>query len=188
MTGVNMCKWKRLNQVRHYYETHIHASNLIIIALIFLEDEDPIMKRVHQLESTGKRIFGLDVVVSTSKLEHTRTGTKYFVYQCTRYVYHPETQLFSPHEFELGDTNADLAKQTEGLTTDEAARRKELIGANFISVYVPNVPMAILREFSSFFYIYQFTVLWLFYYFAYCKWTTIDIDAMDDGWWLMIEL
>lgn len=134
------------------------------------------MDTVRWFEQKFKRIFGLDVVVSTSRLKKTRTGVKYFVYQCTRYVYHPETQLFTPHEFDLGSTNAELASLTGGLTTDEAAKREELIGPNFIEVYVPNIPMAILREFSSFFYIYQFTVLWLFYYFAYCKLTIFPLD------------
>ncbi|KAI7860460.1 hypothetical protein BDC45DRAFT_474316 [Circinella umbellata] len=136
-------------------------------AMIFLEADDFIMRSVRRLEQWGKKIMGLDVVVNTSPLQKTRTGTKYFVYQCTRFVYHPETQLFTPHEFDLGGTNAELAKQKNGLTNEEAAKREELVGPNFIEVYVPNVLMAILREFSSFFYIYQFTVLWLFYYFAY---------------------
>ncbi|KAI8144486.1 hypothetical protein BJV82DRAFT_712442 [Fennellomyces sp. T-0311] len=136
-------------------------------AMIFLEDDDFIMKSVRNLEQWGKRMLGLDVVVTTSRLQKTRTGTKYFIYQCTRYVYHPETQLFTPHEFDLGTTNADLAQQTQGLSSEVAAKREELVGPNFIEVYVPNFGMAVLREFSSFFYIYQFTVLWLFYYFAY---------------------
>jgi cation-transporting ATPase 13A3/4/5 len=136
-------------------------------AIIFLEDNDRIMTFVRYLEETGKRMFGLDVVVSTSYLRKTSSGTKYFIYQCTRYVYHPETQLFKPHSFHLGDTSADLAHLTEGLTTEEAHMREELIGPNFIEVYVPNVAMAVLREFATFFYIYQFTALWLFYYFAY---------------------
>ena len=129
--------------------------------MIFLEADDFIMRSVRKLEQWGKKLMGLDVVVNTSPLQKTRTGTKFFVYQCTRYVYHPETQLFTPHEFDLGGTNAELAQEKNGLTNEEAAKREELVGPNFIEVYVPNVLMAILREFSSFFYIYQFTVLWL---------------------------
>ena len=81
--------------------------------------------------------------------------------------------LFTPHEFVLGETNAELAKQKGGLDAEEAARREELVGPNFINVYVPNVAMALLREFSSFFYIYQFNVMWLFFYFAYCKFSLV---------------
>ncbi|RCI03520.1 hypothetical protein CU098_010396, partial [Rhizopus stolonifer] len=136
-------------------------------SIIFLEDDDKIMAFVRRLESIGKRMFGLDVVVATAPLQKTGTGTKYFIYQCTRYVYHPETQMFKPHQFNLGETNAEFAQLTDGLTSEEALDREELVGPNFIEVYVPNVAMAILREFSSFFYIYQLTALWLFYYFAY---------------------
>lgn len=136
-------------------------------AIIFLDDEDMIMGFVRYMEKTLKHIFGIDVVVTTAALKKTANGTKYFIYQCTRYVYHPEKQLFNPHHYNLGETNAELAKLTGGLTTAESVEREELIGPNFIEVYVPNIPMALLREFATFFYIYQFTALWLFYYFAY---------------------
>lgn len=136
-------------------------------SLIFLEDDDAIMKFVRNLENTMKHVFGLDVVVTTAPLQKTNKGTKYFNYQCTRYVYHPETQMFKPHRFVLGETCQELAGLEGGLSTQEATEREELIGPNFIEVYVPNIPMALLREFASFFYIYQFTALWLFYYFAY---------------------
>ncbi|KAI8393681.1 uncharacterized protein BYT42DRAFT_541902 [Radiomyces spectabilis] len=150
-----------------YAEGHYVQVEKMEPAIIFLEDDDIIMDSVRWLEKTFKHFFGLDVVVTTASLEKTRSGTKYFIYQCTRYVYHPETQLFSPHAFNLGDTPAELASLKDGLSTEEAAKREELIGTNFIEVYVPNFAMAVLREFSSFFYIYQFNALWLFYYFAY---------------------
>jgi cation-transporting ATPase 13A3/4/5 len=127
------------------------------------------MDFVRYMERTAKHIVGMDVVVNNAPLKKTSSGTKYFIYQCTRYVYHPETELFSPHKIHLGDTNGELATLTQGLTTEEARQREELIGPNFIEVYVPNFVIALFQEFSSFFYIYQFTVLWLFYYFAYCK-------------------
>ncbi|KAI9276272.1 hypothetical protein BY458DRAFT_472850 [Sporodiniella umbellata] len=136
-------------------------------SIIFLDDEDRVVQFVRYLEKMGKEAFGLDVVVATAPLKTTSHGTKYFIYQCTRYVYHPLSQLFKPHHYELGQTNAELAQLSSGLTSDTAAEREEMVGPNFIEVYVPNVPMAVLREFSSFFYIYQFTALWLFYYFAY---------------------
>lgn len=127
------------------------------------------MDFVRRLEYTAKHLVGMDVVVNNAPLKKTSSGTKYFIYQCTRYVYHPETELFSPHRIHLAETNGELAALTEGLSSKEAQRREELIGPNFIEVYVPNFFLAVLQEFSSFFYIYQFTVLWLFYYFAYCK-------------------
>ncbi|ORZ26131.1 hypothetical protein BCR42DRAFT_364782 [Absidia repens] len=138
-------------------------------AVIFLQDQSNfLLDFVRHLEITTKKLFGLDVIVTTAKLQKTHHGgTSYFVYQCTRYVYQSESGLFIPHSFTLGQTNADLAQLTHGLTTHEALLREELIGPNFIEVYVPNFIGALFREFASFFYIYQFTVLWLFYFYAY---------------------
>ncbi|CAO3599770.1 unnamed protein product [Absidia cylindrospora] len=138
-------------------------------AVIFLQDQSNfLLDFVRHLEITTKRLFGLDVIITTAELQKTNHGgTSYFVYQCTRYVYQAESSLFIPHSFKLGQTNADLAHLTHGLTTHEALLREELIGPNFIQVYVPHFIGALFREFSSFFYIYQFTVLWLFYFYAY---------------------
>ncbi|KAI8076794.1 uncharacterized protein BX664DRAFT_343939 [Halteromyces radiatus] len=169
--GITIFRFRLPNYFRlqcSYAEGHYVQIERKQEGIIFLQGQsNKVMDFVRYLEATGKHIFGLDVSVTTSQLNRTRNGTSYFVYQCTRYVYHPESGLFVPHAFELGNTNADLAQLTQGLTEEEAARREELIGPNFIEVYVPNYLMALLREFTSFFYIYQFTVLWLFYYFAY---------------------
>ncbi|KAJ8661683.1 hypothetical protein O0I10_002490 [Lichtheimia ornata] len=138
--------------------------------IIFSQDQsDRLMDTVRWAENLISHAIGLDVVVTTSQMKSTNTGVRYFVYQCTRYVYDPHSETFNPHDFDLGDTNASLAALNGGLSTEEASRREELIGLNFINVYVPNIPMAVLREFSAFFYIYQFSVLWIFYYFAF--WT-----------------
>lgn len=127
------------------------------------------MDFVRYLERLSKKVAGLDVVVTSAPIHMTSKGKKYFVYQCTRYVYDPSSQLFRPHQIELGSTHGELASLTNGLTMEEAEERQELIGSNFISVYVPNFFSAMFREFASFFYIYQFSVLWLFYYYNYCK-------------------
>ncbi|OBZ81777.1 hypothetical protein A0J61_10175 [Choanephora cucurbitarum] len=137
-------------------------------ALIFLEDQSSmIMDTVRYLEKAVKECIGLDVVVTIAPLKYTSSGTKYFIYQCTRYVYHPERALFSPHRYQLGSTFGELARLKYGLSSTEAHSREELIGPNFIGVYVPSFVVALLQEFSSFFYIYQFAILWLFYYLAY---------------------
>ncbi|KAI7872597.1 hypothetical protein BDF14DRAFT_1740042 [Spinellus fusiger] len=136
-------------------------------ALILIEENSLFMKTIRHIEETVKHMLGFDVLVVSSRIHTTRSSTKYFNYQCTRYIYHPETQLFKPHTFDLGTTCAQFAQLKMGLTTEEAQQREELAGPNFIHVHVPSFFVAILRELSSFFYIYQFSVLWLFYYFAY---------------------
>ncbi|KAI7902768.1 uncharacterized protein BX663DRAFT_552164 [Cokeromyces recurvatus] len=156
--------WIKCNYAEgQYVQIERRQSPLILM----VDQSDRITDFVRYLEWKSKRILGLDVVVTNAPLRYTSSGTKYFVYQCTRYVYHPESDSFSPHQFHLADTHAGLAALDYGLTSEEAIMREELIGPNFIEVYVPNFVIALFREFSSFFYIYQFTILWLFYYFAY---------------------
>ncbi|OLY84330.1 putative cation-transporting ATPase 13A2 [Smittium mucronatum] len=54
-----------------------------------------------------------------------------------------------------------------GLSQQEAEYRNELLGPNFISVKVPTFLQSCGKEFSGFFYIYQFMILLLFYYYSY---------------------
>lgn len=161
-----------MNQVQTMLIVIWKTNHLILcsfLAMIFIEHENSIMRLVRWLEKTTKHQLGLDVVVKTARLQETKAGTRYFIYQCTRYLYNPDTQHFSPYVFNLGQQCDELAKQSQGLISDEAFRRQEMIGPNFIEVYVPSFVMALLREATSFFYIYQFTILWLFYYYDYCK-------------------
>lgn len=144
-------------------------------AMIFLQDQtDAVMDFVRYLEKTAKHMIGTDIMVTILPLKKTSNGTKYFIYQCTRYVYSPEMDQFRPHKFHLGTTHSELANLVDGLSTQEANSREELVGPNFIEVYVPNFVVALFQEFSSFFYIYQFTVLWLFYYLDYCKFLLLN--------------
>ncbi|KAI9277868.1 hypothetical protein BY458DRAFT_532460 [Sporodiniella umbellata] len=139
-------------------------------ALILLEKQsNSVLDRIRDIEMLLRRWLGTDVIVSCLDIEYTSSGTKYFSYQCTRYVYRPELDLFSPHKISLGTTHSDLIQSNKGLTSQEAVSREELIGPNFTQVYVPNFVMALFREFSSFFYIYQFTILWMYYYVDYWK-------------------
>lgn len=62
--------------------------------MIFIEHENSIMRLVRWLEKTTKHQLGLDVVVKTARLQETKAGTRYFIYQCTRYLYNPDTNTF----------------------------------------------------------------------------------------------
>ncbi|EIE83526.1 hypothetical protein RO3G_08231 [Rhizopus delemar RA 99-880] len=79
------------------------------------------MKFVRLLEHQLKHWTGLDVVISHTSIRYTSSGTKYFIYQCTRYVYHSKFDIFAPHQFHLGQRHAQLASLTEGLSSHEAA-------------------------------------------------------------------
>ncbi|KAI9024285.1 hypothetical protein CLU79DRAFT_99799 [Phycomyces nitens] len=137
--------------------------------MVFSEAEDKITKYVQMIEAKIKKFFGFNVSSVTCQIHTTNIGVRYFVYQYTRFIYCPETETFLQYKLELGKTNKDFGNLHPGLTTDEAKKREEMIGPNFIGVQIPNIPMAIAREFATFFYVYQLTSLWLFYYANYWR-------------------
>ncbi|KAJ2869934.1 hypothetical protein GGH93_005958, partial [Coemansia aciculifera] len=106
--------------------------------------------------------------VKTCKIERIpRTGQRYFNYMCTRYVFNESSTQYSPYQFDLGSTHSQLKSHAGGLSNDEAGARFDLVGPNFISVDVPSYAMAFALEMSQFFYLYQFMVMWLYYYWNY---------------------
>ncbi|KAJ2324668.1 hypothetical protein GGI00_005263, partial [Coemansia sp. RSA 2681] len=106
--------------------------------------------------------------VKTCKIERIpRTGQRYFNYMCTRYVFNESSAQYSPYQFDLGSTHSQLKSHDGGLSNDEAGARFDLVGPNFISVDVPSYAIAFVLEMSQFFYLYQFMVMWLYYYWNY---------------------
>ncbi|KAJ2338706.1 hypothetical protein GGF43_006820, partial [Coemansia sp. RSA 2618] len=106
--------------------------------------------------------------VQTCAIERSpHAKLRYFNYMCTRYVFNESSRQFLPYNFELGTTNAQLRRHVDGLKSEEASSRLELIGQNFISVDVPSYPIAFVLEVSTFFYLYQLMVMWIYYYWNY---------------------
>ncbi|KAJ1916122.1 hypothetical protein H4219_003958 [Mycoemilia scoparia] len=136
-------------------------------AEIMLEEKSFLLDAVRRCEKFMRWFTGWTVQLTTCPLKKTGQGRLYFTYQCTRYVYNESTNQFDPYSFNLGSKNAEILSQADGLSTEEALLRAELVGPNFIEVNVPSIPMAFALEFMSFFYLYQALILWLFYYYAY---------------------
>ncbi|PWA00110.1 hypothetical protein BB558_003856 [Smittium angustum] len=105
---------------------------------------------VLELEKKYKNMFGKNFKTLTLKIQKTKLGTKYFVYNYTRF-------LFNQNKFEkfIIETPTNVPNH-HGLSSQEALKRLEYIGPNYIPVYVPSYLKAIFNEFMSFFYIYQF--------------------------------
>jgi cation-transporting ATPase 13A3/4/5 len=91
--------------------------------------------------------------------------TRYFDYQCARFSYTGTT--FSSTFTDMPSDCDVLLKMSGGLTEAVGLERLEMYGENFIRVNVPNIFMAFAIEFSGFFYIYQFFILWVFFYWSY---------------------
>ncbi|KAI8060119.1 hypothetical protein BC940DRAFT_337870 [Gongronella butleri] len=137
--------------------------------LIFLDDGTKWLARFRQWEATLTRRFGWDILVKTTRVRKTSNNVSYFVFQCMRYIYNPERNRFEPYEYDLGSTHGELRKWTNGITSEEAHQRTELIGPNVIHVKVPSIPRAIVQEFTSLLYLYQLMCMWVWYFFTYYK-------------------
>ncbi|KAJ2827433.1 hypothetical protein IWW50_001891, partial [Coemansia erecta] len=125
------------------------------------------------VERLGARL-SRDKEYTTCPIERTSEGRAYFTYQCTRYVLDEQTKQYAPYEFDLGTSHRGLIDQASGLSSTDAAYRLELVGPNFIEVKVPNILGAFVREFLSFFYIYQLMILWVYYIYAYWQVALVD--------------
>ncbi|KAJ2703883.1 hypothetical protein FB645_003760, partial [Coemansia sp. IMI 203386] len=145
---------------------------------MLIDESTWIQKQINRLTDALVILLSRDREYTTCPVSHTTQGRHYFTYQCTRYVYDDDMQQYSPFEFELGTRNKELLDCGDGLTSEEAAFRLELIGPNFIEVKVPGVFGAFAREFMSFFYIYQFIFLWAFYFYAYYQVGIVDTGVI----------
>ncbi|ORX93922.1 hypothetical protein K493DRAFT_374524 [Basidiobolus meristosporus CBS 931.73] len=163
--------WARM---RNFFRLKSQATKCQFIQIekplattILLNDNSKMLNMVTLVENKIKSLFKWNFHVTTSPVKATTLGRRYFEFQCTRYVYDDQLAVYKPFNVEVGEKNYELVSQSEGLTNETVLHRRELIGENFIQVYVPSFPVALLQEFASLFYLYQIMILWLFYYFNY---------------------
>ncbi|KAJ1655403.1 hypothetical protein IWQ61_004848, partial [Dispira simplex] len=156
-----------------------HQGNVVQVerrldAVLMLDDNSALLALVHRWETRLRRLLGWDRMFTTCPVGQTAKGRRYFSYQCTLFVYDTMQGTFSPFDVDLGTSHHTLVNLNGGIITEEAEHRLELLGPNFISVTVPSFPVAMAQEFTGFFYLYQLTILWLYYYFAYYQIGLVD--------------
>ncbi|KAJ2617020.1 hypothetical protein H4S08_000504 [Coemansia sp. RSA 1365] len=140
--------------------------------------KDFLLERVQSVGSILKHLIGWDWQVTTCPVHTTATGRKYFSYQCTRFVFDESDGQFAPFSFDLGSKNSDFTSKADGLTKKESEARAELIGPNFIEVYVPNWFLAFVREVTSFIALYQSLALLLMFYNNYWQVGLVDMSII----------
>ncbi|KAJ1976192.1 hypothetical protein H4R35_002806 [Dimargaris xerosporica] len=145
---------------------------------LLLDDNSRLLDLVQLIESRLRRYLGWDMHVSTCPISRTGKGRLYFSYQCTLFVFDDIRARFAPFDIDLGKSQRDLMALRDGISQVEAEYRRELVGRNFISVYVPPFIVAVAQEFMGFFYLYQIMILWLFYYFAYYQVGLVDTGVI----------
>ncbi|KAI9315868.1 hypothetical protein BX666DRAFT_2028110 [Dichotomocladium elegans] len=163
-------------RILNYYriESFAHTSTYVQVErrqeeLVFLADNNKLIAKMREAEQFLAKRLRMNILVETHKIKYTSNNVRYFEYQCMRYVYSDDKSQFEPYAFDLGSTNKALRSYLDGLTTEEATERLDMLGENVIKVHVPSIPMAIAQEFSSFLYLYQMMCMWVWYYFQYFK-------------------
>ncbi|KAI8322796.1 hypothetical protein GQ54DRAFT_131211 [Martensiomyces pterosporus] len=146
---------------------------------IMLENERSfLVDHVRRGAEKLKWLIGWDWTVTTCPLNKTAQGRKYFTYQCTRFVHDESDDQFAPFTFDLGHKNSDFVSKAGGLSAELAETRAELIGPNFIEVYVPNWFFAFVRQITSFIALYQSLSLLLFFYDFYWQVGLVDMSVI----------
>ncbi|KAI2493674.1 haloacid dehalogenase-like hydrolase [Fragilaria crotonensis] len=119
-------------------------------------------------------------VTSFCKVESDGT-TRSFYHRMRRYVYNAEAVGFIPGSMNVGTTIGDFLSQTQGLTSDEVARRGGLAGPNVIKIQEPTIHGSIMKEFSKGFYIYQTFMVWSYgpfwYYYMMIVHTIVRVTS-----------
>eukprot|EP00123_Amoebidium_parasiticum_P018505 comp24227_c0_seq1/m.44649 comp24227_c0_seq1/g.44649 ORF comp24227_c0_seq1/g.44649 comp24227_c0_seq1/m.44649 type:complete len:1428 (-) comp24227_c0_seq1:888-5171(-) len=160
--------------IRNFFRlrTPIHKAQFVEIwrrrdHAVMLADASAAIRLLAWLRDKRQALFGADGVLETVEVRRTDKDLPYFVYECIHYSYQPASGEYERIKINLGSTYADILTHTGGLSTEEAKHNEQLVGLNFIPVVVPSVPVAVFQEFMTIFYLYQFMMLWVWYYFAY---------------------
>ncbi|KAE9357527.1 putative cation-transporting ATPase [Phytophthora rubi] len=106
-------------------------------------------------------------VEETVTVHTTAEGARFLEFQHLRYSYDDVEGKFIPGSVVLPDTYDKILSDSQGLTTDEHARRQDVVGRNAIEVEMPSWATSVVDEFFSFFYIYQLMCYYVWYFTDY---------------------
>lgn len=146
--------------------------------VIELADDGRVTRTLQYVQRLLENIAGPYGYHYTAPVLFSSEGVRYFDFQCSRYTYDPKNKNFSPHQLSIPTTytgilNYATKKQNTGLDSVEAEVSFQLAGPNFIYVTIPNIMLAFAHEFSQYFYIYQFSIMWVWYYWSYWNMATV---------------
>ncbi|KAE9088465.1 putative cation-transporting ATPase [Phytophthora fragariae] len=106
-------------------------------------------------------------VEETVTVHTTAEGARFLEFQHLRYSYDDVEGKFIPGSVVLPDTYDKILSDSQGLTTDEHARRQDVVGRNAIEVEMSSWATSVVDEFFSFFYIYQLMCYYVWYFTDY---------------------
>ncbi|PVU99319.1 hypothetical protein BB559_000814 [Furculomyces boomerangus] len=168
---LSLCRFKLANffRIKTNFGTGdiVEVSQLEQIILFQKSKTSHFVDFVQNVETYLKKTIGWDKKYSNHSILTSSRGRRYFEFHSTRYIYQNDVEIYDSMEFNIGETGQDILRNSTGLSQTEAEYRSEILGPNFIEVNIPTFLSSVAKEFSSFFYLYQFMILWLFYYYSY---------------------
>ncbi|KAI9032500.1 hypothetical protein CLU79DRAFT_714825 [Phycomyces nitens] len=105
-----------------------------------------ILARVQKLDALIKSSFGLNYRVSTVPVLWTAMNYPFFEFQSMRYIWNDMLASFEPATIPLPTNPPTLLAMALGLSEEEASRRLEIVGQNFIAVAIPSFVEALWQE------------------------------------------
>ena len=119
------------------------------------------------LELWFRNYTNTNVSRELNPLQKTASGRIYIEFECVRYIYNQKAICFEPYMLSVGGKNEDLHKLRSGLRSRDVNERLELSGPNEILFTMMTFYEGIVKEFSGVFYLYQFVMLQIWYFYAY---------------------
>eukprot|EP00457_Paulinella_chromatophora_P000399 gb/GEZN01000399.1/.p1 GENE.gb/GEZN01000399.1/~~gb/GEZN01000399.1/.p1 ORF type:complete len:1294 (+),score=224.38 gb/GEZN01000399.1/:365-4246(+) len=122
---------------------------------------------LERLEAVRHFLLGPQGTYSIRPVQRSSAGTCYYEDQCVRFSFFPGEQSFLSHRVARPSSLGAVQAAAVGLAEEEACQRLELVGENLLRVEVDSWPTAFAKEFSGFYYLYQWSMLWIYFYWSY---------------------
>eukprot|EP00667_Euglena_gracilis_P000313 EG_transcript_313 len=161
----------KYHTVRNFFRSACSLENAEEVMMWRPKEVESFVAKSHPLVRLIRAVTSRLGVADTAVVEFVPVQRgpfgRYVVYQYQRLHWHEDRCCYVPRQVVLPDTHEALLALSDGLTEEEAVRRRELVGPNAIPMKVPSWWTVAGNEFCSPFYVYQFMMTWLYYYWAY---------------------
>ncbi|KAJ3358499.1 hypothetical protein HDU91_005206 [Kappamyces sp. JEL0680] len=131
------------------------------------DDMGKLAEYAQQMEQWFRNYTNTNVSRELKEFQSTKQGKLYIEFECVRYIFNPKLASFEPFQLQVSGSNSSLHALSKGLTGFEAATRVDLSGPNEILFVMSTFWQGIVKEFSGIFYLYQFVMLQIWYFYAY---------------------
>lgn len=150
-----------------YSPDYILISKYVEPEVIQNQSLGKLVELVHAIERPFRKLMRMNQKRTLVEVKYMDKRTPFVEFECIRYVFDSALGSFEPFDFHLGSTNEEIHARSNGLSSNEAARRLNMNGPNQILFERDDFFTALLREFSGIFYLYQSLMLVIWWYYSY---------------------